>query len=401
MNKKLLALAVAAALAPAAAMADTGNVVVYGQMNVSVDSVDTGRVAGGVRKTQINDNSSRLGFKGTESLGNGLTAVWQLEGSVAADGAASGLSGQTTAGSASTAAALGARNTFVGLTGGFGTAILGRHDTPYKLATRGLDVFADGIADNRSLMGQSGNGFTTFDGRQSNVIAYISPTVAGFHGAIGYVAGAENALLSSDVKGDAWSAVGIYANGPIFASLAYEKHNVGTPGTGTLGDPTPAPVPNLQGLNESAWKVGLGYTIDALKLGFAYEKTSDDFGKVGLSNNDVFGHKSYYLSAAYTMGSNVLKLAYTKTGDLNDATDLGNNTGAKQWSVGVDHNMSKRTTVYALYTKLNNDTNGVYGLTGGSNGGVGGGNVTTYLLGASPIYDQDPSAFSLGIRHSF
>ena len=48
------------------------------------------------------------------------------------------------------------RNTFVGLTGGFGTAILGRHDTPYKLATRSLDVFADNIADNRSIMGQSG-----------------------------------------------------------------------------------------------------------------------------------------------------------------------------------------------------------------------------------------------------
>ncbi len=402
MNKKLLAVAIAAALAPVAAMAD-GNVTVYGQMNVSVDSVDTGRTAGGVRTTQINDNTSRLGFKGTESLGNGLTTVWQIEGSVAGDGAASTVSGQTAAtGGASTAGTIGTRNTFVGLTGGFGTAILGRHDTPYKLSTRGLDVFADGIADNRSLMGQSGNGATTFDGRQSNVIAYISPTVSGVTGAIGYVAGAENATLPAQTKGDAWSAMVNYGNGPVYASLAYEKHNVGTACTGTLGDPTaacPAAGFVLDGANESAWKLGLGYTMDALKIGFAYEKTSDNFGtKLGAPDSNIFGHHSYYLSGAYTMGANVLKLAYTKTGDLNGVASLGHSaTGAKQWTLGVDHNMSKRTAVYALYSKLSNDTNGIYGLTGGSNGGV---------AASSPIFggvgvNQAPSVFSLGMRHSF
>ena len=360
MNKKLMVVAIAAALAPVAAMADDGNVTIYGQMNVSIDSVDSGYDSGsnlgtsGQRTTQINDNSSRLGFKGTEALGNGLTAVWQIEGSLSADGAASSVSGQTTGGSAYSAAAIGGRNTFVGMTGGFGTAILGRHDTPYKLATRGLDVFADNIADNRSIMGQSGNGMTTFDGRQSNVVAYISPTVSGFHGAIGYVAGAESALADGQTKGDAWSAVGIYANGPIFASLAYEKHNVGSLATGTL-DPNAVLGGALKDLSEKAWKVGFGYNMGDFKVGLAYEKTSDDFGvAIGNPGDDVFGHHTFYLSGAYTMGANVIKAAYTQAGDMNVVSD----SGAKQYSIGFDHNMSKRTTVYALYTKLNNDNNG-------------------------------------------
>ncbi len=398
MNKKLLALAVAAALAPAAAMADNGNVTIYGQMNASVDSVSTGRVSNSVRTTQINDNSSRLGFKGTEDVGNGLSAVWQIEGGLSADGASSSTSGQNTGGSSYSGVTLGSRDTFVGLTGGFGTAILGRHDTPYKIATRSLDVFADNIADNRSIMGQSGNGATTFDGRQSNVIAYISPTMSGFTGAIGYVAGAEGVNSSTQTKGSAWSLAGLYGNGPIFGSLSYEKHNVGNALTGTLGDPSGLAAPGIAGANESAWKIGGGYTMDAFKVGLVYEKTNDNFGdKLGKSSSNMFGHHSIYLSGAYTMGANVLKLAYTKASDLNDTADLGSNTGAKQYSFGVDHHMSKRTTVYALYSKVKNDTNGVYGLTGGSNGGVAGG-----ALGASAVATgQDPSVFSLGMKHSF
>jgi predicted porin len=353
-------------------MADSGNVVIYGQMNASIDSVDSGYASNSQRTTQINDNSSRLGFKGTEALGNGLSAVWQLESGLNADGSTPGAGFQATSGSS-----LNTRNTFVGLTGGFGTTILGRHDTPYKLATRSLDVFADNIADNRSIMGQSGVG-TTFDGRQSNVIAYISPSLSGFTGAVAYVAGAENALTSGQTKGSAWSAMGTYANGPIFGSLAYEKHNVGSANTGTLG------LGLLSGLNEKAWKLGGGYNFGDFKLGLAYEKTSDNFN----NGSDLAGHHSVYVSGAYTMGANVIKAAYTKAGDMNSVSD----SGAKQWSLGFDHNMSKRTTVYALYSKLTNDTHGAYGLLvgGDTNGGVPSGHA-----------NSDPSVFSLGMKHSF
>jgi predicted porin len=71
---------------------------------------------------------------------------------------------------------------------------------------------------------------------------------------------------------------------------------------------------------------------------------------------------------------------------------LPNNFGVKQFSLGYDHNLSKRTTVYALYTKLSNDSVASYTLSGASDVG---GATTSAGVGASP------SAFALGMRHSF
>lgn len=400
MNKKLIALAVAAAIAPVAAMADSGNVSIYGILDASIDITDNGdtATAQGIRTHKVSSNSSRIGFKGNEDLGNGLAAVWQVETALNVDG------GPTTGGTT-----LGSRNTFVGLSSkAAGTVILGRHDTPYKLATRGLDYFTDGLADNRNIMGGGASatlGSTTsaasfngaaasFDGRQSDVVAYISPTFSGFHAAVAYVAGGESVTKSTDTKGKAWSAAGIYDNGPLFASLAYERHSFGTAGTGSLS-PTvyvavvPATVPatyttmDISGRMEKAWKVGVGYKIiDALQVGASYERTSDDLN----GGSNVLGHNAWTLGGKYSLGSNDLKLAYTKAGD-NATAD----TGAKQWALGVDHNMSKRTKVYAQYVKLSNDTNANYGLTGaGATGSVS-------ALGK----DADPSAWSFGMRHSF
>lgn len=374
MNKKLLAFAVAAAFAvPMVASAADSTVTIYGQMNASVDRVSPGAKNGGDQSvTQVSSNQSRLGFKGTEALGNGLTAAWQIESLIAADGNSAA---QNAGGGVAAGTTLGQRNTFVGLAGGFGTAVLGRHDTPYKISTRALDLFQDNIADNRTLMGVGVPKTTTFDGRQSDVIAYISPTMSGFTGAIAYVAGAEMATVSNQKKGDAWSGMVNYANGPIYAALAYERHNVGDLATGSLG----VGIPDR---NEHAVKAGLGYTMDAFKINAVYEKTGDDLN----AGANMCGHSAYYLGGSYTMGSNAIKLAYTRLGDIGDNNS---DSGAKQWAVGVDHNMSKRTSVYALYTKLNNDTKGSFGLTGQSDGGV-----TTNAGGS-------PSALSFGMKHSF
>lgn len=375
MNKKLIALAVAAAIAPAAAMADSGNVTIYGIMDASIDSTDNGNTAAGVsgvRANKVSSNSSRLGFKGTEDLGNGLSAVWQIESQINADGV--GTAGTTATGGTG----IGGRNTFVGLSSKTaGTGILGRHDTPYKLATRNLDYFGDGLADNRNLMGQ---GAASFDGRQSDVVAYISPNFSGFHAAIAYVMGAEATVASGTTKGNAYSMMGMYDNGPLMASLAYERHNMGTPATGTIVG-TAAMVNH----NEKAWKLGVGYKImPALQVGFAYEKTSDDLN----AGAELYGHKAWTLGGKYSMGSNDLKLAYTKVDDQASTSD----TGAKQWALGVDHNMSKRTKVYVQYVKLNNDNAATYGLNGaGATGSVS-------EVGRA---GGDPSAWSLGMRHSF
>ncbi|MHB1291711.1 MAG: porin [Sulfuricella sp.] len=376
MNKKLLALAVAAALAPAAAMADSGNVTIYGVMDASVDITNNGdgtAVAGvgptlnGTRAYKVSSNNSLIGFKGNEDLGNGTSAVWQLESTIGSDG---------------TAYAINTRNTFLGLSNKtMGALTLGRQDSPYKVSTRGLDYFTDGLADNRNLMGGGTTGTgsaTTFDNRWGDSVVYNSPNMSGFKAAAAIAAVAENATLGSQTKGKAWSLAGMYDNGPLTAGLAYERHSYGDVAAAGVNHPGFGSA-TYTGKTENAWKLGVGYSFGPLMVNGVYEKTSDNFATSK-------GHKAYTLGAKYKIGSNDLKLAYIKAGDLAGTP----NSSAKQWALGVDHHMSKRTKVFAQYVKLSNDTAAKYGLTGANASG----NVFAN-------YDADPSALQIGMRHSF
>ncbi|HPI59343.1 porin, partial [Zoogloea sp.] len=144
MQKKLIALAVAG-LASTGAFAQA-NVTVYGVADASFDVV---KISGDANNelgntTRVSTNSSLLGFKGAEALGNGLTAVFQFESAVGFDNAG----------------ALGAnRDSYVGLAGGFGTVVLGNLTGPTRALGAAVDVNsgATGIGANAALLGKLGN----------------------------------------------------------------------------------------------------------------------------------------------------------------------------------------------------------------------------------------------------
>jgi predicted porin len=375
MQKKIIALAVASALVAPAAFADTSNVNVYGVANVSYDIVTTRSTAvAGVTTNKVSSNTSRIGLKGSEDLGDGLSAIWQVESLINIDNAGSAAN----AGAGNPGNTLGSRNTFAGLSSATaGTVIMGRHDTPYNISTRKMDLFTDGLADNRSLMGA---GVASFDGRQPDVIAYISPSMGGFTGAIAYLNLAEAANTAAAKKASAWSMAGMFSMDAFYASLAYEVHNID------------ALLPAAQTAKESAWKLGLAYTQDAINVNFAYEKTSDNVGgtaiaPLGAAGSNWFGHSAYYLSGKYSFGNDAVKAAYTKLGNLGGTPA----TGASQFSLGYDHSLSKRTTVYALYTVVKSDTGTNFGL---STIGTGGANTVIGL-------GNNPSALSFGMKHTF
>ncbi|HNB79255.1 MAG TPA: porin, partial [Rhodocyclaceae bacterium] len=124
MSKKIIALALAA-LAPAAAMAADSNVTIYGRIDYGFlsRSGDDNKAAGGTqfgrksRKNEFEDGmagANRIGFKGSEDLGNGLKAIFEVE---------FGFNGDET-----NATFNYNRHSWVGLTGGFGTVLGGRVD---------------------------------------------------------------------------------------------------------------------------------------------------------------------------------------------------------------------------------------------------------------------------------
>lgn len=363
MKKGLIALAIASAFVAPAAMAD--DVKVYGVVDMTVGSTNNGANSA----TQVSSNTTKLGFKGSEDLGDGMSAVWAIEQQI-------DLANTNTA-TANKAAKTGfaSRNSFLGLKGdSWGTVLMGIHDTPYKIATRHMDPFGDELADNRAIMGKG------HDSRLSNVLAYISPSMNGFTVAAAYVAGA-NTLPTAAVatKGNAVSLAAMYDVDALKVHFGYQNIKFGDAGTGllaaTAGDKT------------DAWKLGVGYTFDAVTVNAIYESIKSSGVSAAYINN-AKGVKDFTVNGVFKVSdSDAIKAAYVKAGNKGGVAA----TGAKQFSLGYDHSMSKRTKLYAVYTKVSNDTAAAYGLADTSTG-----NPT-----AAAANGNNVTGFGIGIKHAF
>jgi len=344
MNKTLIAMAVAGVMAaPMTAMADA---TIYGKVHVSIDSGDDGQDSALYWQT----NSSRLGFKGSEDLGGGLKAIWQYESAVNVG------DGTTT---------IGGRNTFLGLQGGWGTLLGGRHDTPFKSVGRITDLFGDQVGDTRNLnSGRDGLGQGStvgFDLRTQNTVAYMTPSFGGgFKIAAAYVI--EDGV---DTKQDALSVSAGWKTGNWNVALAYETHGEGwnTAGTET----------------ETGIRAGVKWTPGAWILALGYSALTDLDG--------VSGDDSAAINAGvgFKMGKNLLKAQYVMAD--NEGTDVD----SAMIAVGWDYNMSKRTTAYVAYAATDNDANVGFTADGSGHGGEVG------VAGAG----QDPSVISFGMIHKF
>lgn len=368
MRKSLIALAIAGVFVAPAAMADTSNVTIYGIADIAVGSTNNGVVS----NTQVSSQVSKLGFKGSEDLGDGLSAIWQIEQQIDMDNSSA-------AGAKNSFAT---RNSFAGLKSeSMGTVLLGRHDTPYKMATSKLDVFVDQLAINYSVMGggsSATNGGGLHMARLTDEIVYISPKMNNFTVAAAYVAAAETTTTAAQQKGTAYSLATMYDAAPLYAALAYQSFKYGAAGTGTFGS-TPA---LAAGDTQSSTRLGFGYTMDALQLNLVYENNKSSV--LGL---DKFGRSNLYLAGKYSFGNDDVKLAYANAGQIGGVA----NTGAKQISVGYDHSLSKRTTLYTQYTKISNQSGANYGLS--SAGSTAG--------GAAVALGNNPSGYAFGIKHVF
>ena len=347
MMKKILAAAIVSAFA-APAFAATANVDVYGKLHMSVNVFDDQPAA--VNDVGISSNASRIGFKGAEDLGGGLKAIWQLEQTVVLDEGSGNFA---------------TRNSFIGLNGGFGTALIGRHDTPLKLVGRAVDLFGDTMADSRNVM--SGGS----DTRANNVAVYMTPNMGGFGIAAAYSTdlGAGTTIAPSTTSADTdnrgvYNLNATYKNGPLFLGLGYGD-----------GDGHEA-----LGLG-AHMRAAAGFTMGSFKLVGQYDKLDDDNATSGQAGD----FDAWMVGGAFTMGNVVLKANYMEGEYDGDLATAGFDT--EQWTVGADYNLSKRTTVYALYAQGENIT-------------MGRGAGTSDQVG-SGVAGGDISILSLGMTHTF
>ncbi|MFZ5620384.1 MAG: porin [Pseudomonadota bacterium] len=332
MDKKILSAAIAGALAGSMAFAANADVTLYGQVDVSIDSLDVDNLGAGVNGDDINMNSnqSAIGVKGSEDLGNGLKAIFMLEYQIDPTGndtAASGFSG---------------RDQWVGLQGGFGKLRFGTMSTTYKASGAMIDPFYRTSFQGRNWglqsalhLGDGANG----EGRATNAIGYDTPDFNGLSGAVTY--SFDDACSVGSAAGcaddDSYSLGARYKNGPALVFADY--------------------VTSDQGGADDAWKVGGKYSFGAATVYGQYESDG------GLIANGVPGDQTaaenegadvWHLAASYTMGNAMVYAGYGQ----GDDDDAAGNTEYDTWTIAGMYNFSKRTMVYGGFQQVSEDCTG-------------------------------------------
>ena len=346
MNKKLIALAVAGACVAPAAMAQTANpVTLYGRVYVTLESIESKGTGGQPRRTRVQDQSSLLGVRGTEDLGGGLKAFFQLETAFKPD------QNDTT---------FAARNSGVGLQGGWGSVVFGRWDMPFKTTTIAVDPFGD-LTIGGITMANNDQG--NFDRRDQNVIQYWSPNWGGLSLRLAMTA---NEGKTGTVNPYDTGASLTYTGGPVYVGVAYENHKDQVGSTATAAS------------REKGYAAFGTFTFGAFKFGALYEK----FDKSGRKDR-----KSWMANVVWTMGKNQFIYQHQ------DSSDGGLTAATVQPECDVDtlgyqYNFTRRTFFLAQYSRIDNNSAANCGSAGSGFGPVA-------------ATGTDPRGISLGLRHVF
>lgn len=326
MQKKLIAVAVAG-LMSGAAFAQS-NVTLYGvadmyfahataEETASTNVINSGGLSG-----------SRIGFKGTEDLGGGMSALFALEYGIDMD-ANQGVGSVTSAG---------ARQQLVGLTGGFGTVVAGRAQTAGYDFACATSAYAGSALDQYAKVGSNVLLTCGGGGRANNAFAYISPSFGGVTLAYNHarVTEAQGATLGGGDSDNYANLLGVsYAGGPVGVRAVYSNVRGNSSESG-------------DDVNE--WGLNGSYDLGVVKL-FASYQTMD--------NKAVNGKdKKFGISATIPVGAaGGVHVGYASSKiDQDGAVDLDNDV--KSYTVAYTHGLSKRTTAYAGYNRVGNGSDG-------------------------------------------
>ncbi|NNG14741.1 MAG: porin [Gammaproteobacteria bacterium] len=350
-NKKILsAMICAAVVMPGTASAYEiigKKLEIYGKAHISVDASDDDN---GTDETSISSNSTRLGFKGKHEINDNLSVVYKIEQEILFD------QGEGTFAS---------RNAYVGLKGGFGTVLAGKHDTPFKDVGGKWGMFGDTVADRRAILGAADGKGNTMNQRANNSIMYIGK----FGKPVEF-----RAMYSTDGLDDSGGAIDAKDENLFSTSLVYKTKKLRLGVAYEDWD-------NLKGNGQvDGWRAAGTYDFGKVKAGLIYE--SIDSNDSALFNRDVWG-----VNAAFKVNKNTsLKAQYLVADDHDGESD----SGANMASIGLFNKLDKQTTIYAAYTRTDNDSNAKFqGVDGGH-----GDEVKTVDGGT-------PQAFSAGLVFKF
>ena len=333
---------IAAALAVLATSVSAQNVTVYGVIDTAFQNYDSGAQT----ITRAADNAlstSRLGFRGSEDLGSGLRAVFILEGTLTPS---TGNFGNTTDNQIFN------REATVGLSGSFGEIRVGRQDVSY----------AQDIDTGLSQAGNLGNfavNVTDFQlgSDQASVVKYTTPVIGGFTAQIGRASNAAGA--TTDANTDQTSAHVKFEKGAFRLHAGYQK----TDGATTAAE--------------------RDFTAYGVSYDFGFAAVSYVYGEGDVSTTGDVTNKGQVASVKIPLANGYAAhgvYATSKNGAQNTDND------GKGYTVALTKALSKRTTLYAAYTAVDNEANSSMVMTGTSAPGAAGGDTRATTLGVSHTF---------------
>jgi len=402
MNKKILALAVGSAIGAFGASASfaQSSVTLSGSLNFNYGMFDNGGAGFGagtnnsvaLAKTKydgINNQESQWVISGEEKLDGGMTAFFVCSTSMDITGG--------------TAANMCARNSYIGLKGGFGSLSMGNYDTPAKRMTALYDPFPISAA-----MGQGAqmwnatasntvNGATpaSFSRRQANLVTYDMPTMNGLDASFAFTAANESSAMTSATtvtKPRMWSAMVNYTNGPLGLGLGYESHH----------NYNPAAAANYLGGDDTMLELAAGYQVSsALRLSgiwnsIKYDKVNAAGADMSVKTWGLYADWNfsgpYRVRAGYSVQASTSGSfgagAQANTGTIGSWQGNGGagQTGAQKIHVEGVQALSKRTEIGLTYAQIANDRFS---------------NITIGTGGTNPNFGEKSTFMGMLIRHKF
>lgn len=365
MKKKLAAAALVAATGLHAHVAHAqSNVTIYGIVDAAVEYSNQGS-GGLVRMQPGSSQGSRLGFKGGEDLGNGISAFFVLENGFVVDTGAAAQGGR-----------MFGRQAFVGLKGAYGSLSIGRQYSPFYIALVQQDAFQYMMVGGLPALtvtrtaGTTGVLLGTWEtyGRVDNAIVYDSPTLAGFSArlmyALGEVAGTQSA-------GRVEGAHLHYLKGPLDLNVSWTTARDAF----DLGART-------------ARTAGGSYDFGVVRVYAGYVEDTSNLTTVANIRTPESVVDIYNLGARVPLRSNV-----TLVGQIDRVHDgsagLTRSKDANAYTLGLEYSLSKRTLIYSSIGTVSNQNGSGYSWGSGTS------------LGGKVTGDPQARTANIGIRHTF
>lgn len=342
MKRKILPIVISslAAMTTQAAFADID---LYGKINLTLQTEEesVGDDGSDTRDSiALNSNASRLGFKGSEEINEALQVIYKLEYEIYPD---SGDSGNGKGNDA-----FEQRNSYLGLSGDFGTVLAGKHDTPLKMSQGKIDQFNDlYIGDIKNVI--SG------EVRASNTVMYKAPTKDGFSGAIALIQGEENGVAddNSDDRnglGDGISGAVTYNMDALYLALALDQDVGGA----------------------DRIRLVAQYSVDNFTVGGIYQTAES-------SDTDRYGdidETGLVLSGTYDIDAWKLKLQYSTNNEDDNNANNDSEADITLLTFGADYKISKTTKVFGYYSTWTEEFDG-------------------------PAKDDEKDTIAIGVEHKF